>query len=237
MKKPITISIPKPCQELDQNGTVVNKGIYCASCKKVVTDFTTKTQNEIYDIITQSRGEVCGRFYTHQLNTPIVKHELKTSHFNLKAIAAALASLFGLQVWAGEKNVSPVSITENVEFARVVENAKGVIKQTPEESDSLMIKVQVVDVVLKEPIAGCPIEISKELKFVTDTNGFFEISTDNIFKNIDSIINVRYPGYYVKTFALKELLQQSVIALQYIELIDGMIITSTPKFKNNKKRK
>lgn len=46
------------------------KGRFCSVCSKCVIDFTEKKPQEIQQIIEEKSDEsVCGRFYSHQLNT------------------------------------------------------------------------------------------------------------------------------------------------------------------------
>lgn len=70
MKKGITISIPTPCHESWQEMTPVEKGRFCSSCQKAVTDFTVMNDQQIIDFIKKHPGSHCGRFLPDQLNIP-----------------------------------------------------------------------------------------------------------------------------------------------------------------------
>jgi hypothetical protein len=54
MRHKIQISIPEPCQEGWQNMTPVEKGRFCASCQKMVLDFTYLSDNEIIKVVTKN---------------------------------------------------------------------------------------------------------------------------------------------------------------------------------------
>ncbi len=68
-KEAFMISVPKPCNENWHKMTPVEKGRFCASCQKTVTDFTILTDEEIILMLAASSGNTqCGRFSMEQLN-------------------------------------------------------------------------------------------------------------------------------------------------------------------------
>lgn len=70
MKK-INLSIPKPCHENWDGMTPSDKGRFCASCQKTVTDFTNMSDRQIAEFFKKTSGSVCGRFYQDQLNRDV----------------------------------------------------------------------------------------------------------------------------------------------------------------------
>ncbi|MFT4849455.1 MAG: hypothetical protein ACI83B_001998 [Sediminicola sp.] len=87
MKKSITIRIPEPCHEDWQKMTQTEKGKFCSICTKEVIDFTSKTDEDIVTILSNSKN-TCGKFKKTQLNRE-VKLERKPG-LNLAPYAASL---------------------------------------------------------------------------------------------------------------------------------------------------
>ena len=64
------IEIKKPCYENWGNMNPQDKGRFCMSCEKVVTDFTNNTPEEIYTILKQNNlAHTCGQFNTKDVIT------------------------------------------------------------------------------------------------------------------------------------------------------------------------
>ena len=70
MKKPIAITIPKPCHEDWTVMTPTQQGKHCAVCSKEVVDFTSYTTTQLRDRVV-SGDSMCGRFRKDQLGTPL----------------------------------------------------------------------------------------------------------------------------------------------------------------------
>lgn len=60
--------IPEPCHENWNKMTPREQGRHCASCDKVVVDFTAKSNDSIKQIMEETTGKVCGHFKIDQLN-------------------------------------------------------------------------------------------------------------------------------------------------------------------------
>ncbi len=72
MSKPIQLSIPTPCHENWAAMTPEAKGRFCRNCAKIVVDFTTMTDAELFDYFRQAKGQsICGRLAPDQINTPV----------------------------------------------------------------------------------------------------------------------------------------------------------------------
>ena len=87
------ISIPKPCHENWDEMKSVEQGRFCASCSKVVIDFTSKTTNEIIDfLLSRGNEKVCGRARDEQLSLVPVRSR-RNSKWTI--FMAALYFVFG----------------------------------------------------------------------------------------------------------------------------------------------
>lgn len=96
MKKPIAITIPKPCHEDWAKMTPVQQGKHCAVCSKEVVDFTAFTKDALYKRVTKG-DHLCGRFRKDQLDTPIYATRDKGRSF-AQAAAALLVPMAMLSV-------------------------------------------------------------------------------------------------------------------------------------------
>ncbi|NML35788.1 hypothetical protein HHL17_01140 [Chitinophaga sp. G-6-1-13] len=62
------LSVPTPCGENWDKMTNTAAGKHCDSCAKTVIDFSFMTDAEIFAVINNSKGNVCGRFQNQQLD-------------------------------------------------------------------------------------------------------------------------------------------------------------------------
>jgi hypothetical protein len=103
MAKFIQIQVPTPCHEKWEHMQPRAEGSFCNSCQKTVIDFTKMTDNQLMAYFKKPAANVCGRFYTEQLETayalpvkriPWLKYFLQISIpallFNIKATAQHL---------------------------------------------------------------------------------------------------------------------------------------------------
>src|SRR5580692_11572092 len=88
-KRSIKLSIPKPCNQTWDEMKPATHGRHCESCNKNVRDFTGLSDEEVYRIIKNSKGTICGRFNNTQLNRDITLYEQST--FDLLKVAAMAA--------------------------------------------------------------------------------------------------------------------------------------------------
>ncbi|MBC7695177.1 MAG: hypothetical protein H7141_06995 [Burkholderiales bacterium] len=73
MKTPnLIVRIPEPCHEDWNKMQPDAKGKFCNSCSKAVFDFSTKTDQEIKQILIEYKDQkVCGHFKKSQVNRPL----------------------------------------------------------------------------------------------------------------------------------------------------------------------
>jgi hypothetical protein len=196
--------------------TATEQGAYCKSCQKNVIDFTTKTENEIYEILTQTRASLCGRFTNFQLAQPIRKTEIQRSFFNWKALAASLIAFIatGRISANGNNDTKPKTVQEQ----KNIPDTTAVNKQ-PEACftvrKKMVIRSRVLDKETYEPVALATVRLKNApINDVTDIDGTFVLGFDksDLEKYGDSI-EVVAAGYLVETVPIDELLsgrQQSI---------------------------
>jgi hypothetical protein len=93
MNKRLKISIPSPCHEKWQDMTPAEKGRFCASCQKVVHDFTRSSDKEIASALVKDKN-ACGRFLNTQLDRDLVIPKEKSTIW--MAASAAVVSFITL---------------------------------------------------------------------------------------------------------------------------------------------
>lgn len=92
------ITIPKPCHEDWEKMSPKEQGRHCEVCKKVVIDFSDKTEEEIYRFFRAGSGKkVCGNFRTDQLapaDTQLPMRSVQRPN-RYRVFMAALVFVFG----------------------------------------------------------------------------------------------------------------------------------------------
>jgi hypothetical protein len=170
MTNNMKITIPEPCHENWQAMTPVEKGRFCALCKKNVIDFTFSTDREIIKAY-NSDTKLCGRFTTSQLNRDLVEPKDKSSIW-LATTSAIISFLgFGTHEALSQENVK-VEQTEK--------------KEVDLSKSSLAENVIVSGVVVDEencPLSNISIKVSGTQKEMTNEKGEFCFVSPNC-KNV-----------------------------------------------------
>ena len=164
------ISIPQPCHENWSEMLPAEKGRFCTSCQKCVTDFTKLSDKEILKILQQPNQ--CGRFSTNQLEE--INRKLKEENqirfpriFRYSTLMIGLG--LGGTLIAQEKE--KVVLVDSIQTCDVpiIKNAK-----------NILVKGQIID------SQGFPSENTlislkgnPEINTVTDENGMFQIEVPN----------------------------------------------------------
>jgi hypothetical protein len=105
------LRVPEPCHEDWGKMTPVDKGRFCASCAKCVTDFTVLSEKEIREAIQSNIGGMCGRFRQDQLEKVYtVKPELQLSAQRrfFQYLLSAFMGLFGIHKASGQDTLKTV---------------------------------------------------------------------------------------------------------------------------------
>ena len=96
MSEKLNIKIDKPCSEKFSDFTSTDKGGYCNSCKKEVTDFTKMSDKEILNYFTNQKQNTCGLFLDNQLKT----YSTVNSLINKQKPNAFISSVFGFSLFS-----------------------------------------------------------------------------------------------------------------------------------------
>lgn len=196
MKKqsPLTISIPTPCHESWDAMTPEDKGRFCQSCQKTVTDFSGMSDQQIISYLKARQGNVCGRFHAEQLNREI-SMLVNTRKQPFAPIAALVAALT-----IAVPSVQAQSKAAKIQMAPNRSNA------TPQLFDTLPhIRGTVVDIdgTEKYILPGAVIMLKGQaISTLSDTSGKFELHIPPGCREENITLEVSLPGYLSKVFVI-----------------------------------
>ena len=169
MKK-IHLSIPKPCHENWDRMTLADKGKYCGSCQKVVTDFTTMSDREIIQFFKKPTGSVCGRFNQEQLERDINIPGKRIPWIRYFFQISLPAFLFSMKAQA--QMGIPINKVDTLQVP-----GKKVEISTSKKPSFIQVKGKITDV-NDNPIQGASIRVTGSKNAVTsDVNGFYQVSS------------------------------------------------------------
>lgn len=160
----VEISIPEPCHEDWHAMTPVEKGHFCASCERVVRDFTQMEPQEILDEFIAAKGKICGAYsnemITESTATPIPQFAFSNWTF-AKKFTLALLVVFGLQLFT----MSGAHASHNLDYLR--DAIVQVVETNPETKK--VISGAVLDALTGESLAGATIVVMADSVMVTGT--------------------------------------------------------------------
>lgn len=190
----VILSIPQPCHQSWNEMTPADKGRFCQSCQKTVTDFSTLSDSQFIDLLKNKQTSACGRFTASQLNRVIsepVPDKRRKPFVSIAAIVAALTiAMPSLKAIAFTAKVEQTSDSGNkpTTYNITLEDSTGFISGVVKaEKDSF-------------PLEGVTIKIKdRNIGTVTDQSGQFKLRIPDDFKEKVMVLEVRYVGYEMKT--------------------------------------
>jgi hypothetical protein len=227
MMKKLTVNIPKPCAESWDQMTKTEQGRHCASCDKVVIDFSQMSDHQIYEALLQYKGKkVCGNFYVDQVHRPM--YYIKNRRFEKwPAIAAMLVAGF-FQLNQGNLNAQ---INHPKQICATESNLeknpyKDVSKKTEPASDSLITyTIRVFNENTKEKLSNITVDIDSVGIFTTDKNGEVKLSLE--MNKVPKMIKIQFSSwnYEVKdlTFAKSRLSRTKNMEI-YLKEVERMMM-------------
>ncbi|NHN26734.1 hypothetical protein FIA58_013700 [Flavobacterium jejuense] len=178
MSNKVNISIPAPCHENWHTMTLVEKGKFCTSCQKNITDFTKSSDSQIIEAIHKDTN-LCGRFLISQLDRTIEKTSLKRKNWLALATLTSLLS-FGMQEIFAQGN--PIKIEKT--------DKKFEFDQTKKKLSQESIITGTINDELG-PLSSAQINVKGTNNYViSDFNGTFSIKA-----SLGDILIVTYVGY------------------------------------------
>lgn len=159
------IEITNPCSSKFQDFEKTEQGGFCQSCQTEVIDFSTKSDEEIFDFFLKAKGKVCGRLPAKELNLEVTPPQLPK-----RGLLAASLSLLSL---AFSPEVNSQNDSSGSEVA--LSGEKGA---SQENSDEFFWTVsgRLLQRGCNEPIESGKISLKGGVaKTVSDVDGHFEL--------------------------------------------------------------
>jgi hypothetical protein len=229
MAKKIQLTIAEPCHENWDKMTPVDKGRFCDSCQKQVTDFSNMSDREIAQFFKKpSTGSVCGRFMQDQLDRDIEipkKRMPWVKYFFQVAIPAFLVS--GKVAAQGKVKIFQKDTTVCYEAARITVGRVDAARLKRLRDRTIQGTVTDVD---GRPIPGAMILIKGTLTgTVCGEDGKFFINVpDSIRPDIWVISSV---GYETRELPVKTMLNPCNNIVLSRGMFLGMIAEVSKKVK------
>ncbi len=224
MSKYISIQIPERCNQTWDAMQQNTKGKFCNACQKTVIDFTEKTDSQLGDFFKKHPQNVCGMFYTDQLNRniPIPKKTLPwLKYFFTITLPAFLVSYKSF----GQKN----NAKEKLELVNSAKGKLALDKITDIKKDSVLtLKEVVVNTtafsrrkIMGDVTMGATVRIIRKKNKVPENNN--PTNEINIYPNpiaANSILNIGWKkaisnNQFVEIFdANGNLIQKEMLSIQ-----------------------
>lgn len=172
------LQIPQPCTQNWHQMTLAERGRFCASCQKVVRDFTGLSDAEIIEEIKKANGaEMCGRFLNTQLNREL-KEEIKVFSIpkpdRLSKIAASLVLATSLLSEVSAQQKSSPAVQQSAVYRS---NKPHLVADT-----GIVIKAKVLNYHNNQPLKKIEIEIEgTNLKAISDQYGRIKFQLPDTF--------------------------------------------------------
>ena len=184
-----SLQIQEPCHENWAEMTSAERGRFCGSCQKVVTDFTAMSDNEIIAFFSnKSKNEnVCGRFYDRQLNKNY-SFSFKNPSFPYAKAAILISGLLFSNLLYSQKTSH--DLRQNVKEVAVNHAARSLSKK------GKMIEGIVFDAETGLPTEGVRISILNQKGiWTTGDDGKFKIDISDLKVNTVTLIAQKNESY------------------------------------------
>lgn len=169
----IQLSIPEPCSQNWDEMTANETGHFCDSCKKSVYDFTNYNDQQLIDFFKRSKGNICGKIKSEQLNKSLYSAQQTNNHSIPKfLLSTALAIGLGNNAYSKGKHTNTTIIQTTLNEITEDKQSNPTIG-----SDSIdHISGTIIDQATKETLPGVTVFIEgTTIATSTDMNGFFKM--------------------------------------------------------------
>jgi hypothetical protein len=238
MKQPVSIRIEKPCHE-DWNAMTPNeRGRFCGSCQKTVTDFTAMTDNEILEALQNRSGSMCGQLRGSQLNRVLVQTHLERNKWTLNTAFTALLLAAGTGFMTAQ--TAPVPTNASTEIRQkypICPNPR--MESSGPATEKHVIKAQVIDSTSQHAMPFTTVMISgTQIRTTTDAEGNFELTIPDSLAGRAITLTILAPGYAAEYLTLNATeinsLRKVVIAFDERHFKGEMIIIDNSRRIDNR---
>jgi hypothetical protein len=204
------ISIPEPCNENWDQMTPKKNGRHCASCNKVVKDFTGMTDQEIVEYLLKNTS-VCGRLNSIQLNKSILYFKpVKYTKYHWPSVATfiiagmfvispSIAQTIPQKLYDNNLAIPKYPIVKaNVDSILTIQNDSTIADSINKINTTRTVKGKVIEKGTLDPIPFCAIVIELNGRMIigqyTDENGKFKIELPDDCKEDSIQLAAHVPG-------------------------------------------
>jgi hypothetical protein len=204
MKK-YTIRIHQPCTVNWNEMTPTPEGKHCASCNRVVLDFSNMSDAQVMQVLTTHAGQkICGNFNHTQVNRPLYQPLHRQKKLWPAIAAMLLAGVFQVmsqQGYAQQENFMQKQ-PRSILFAK---GEKSVTNTNTEPSKDSLITytIQIKAQENKQPIPGVVVTIEQIGEYTTNGEGVisFSIAIEKIPKEVS--VTLYAAGYKYQHIQIK----------------------------------
>jgi hypothetical protein len=199
------LKISTPCQENWDVMMPDTQGRFCNSCSKQVVDFTGMSDPEIMNLISRTKGSLCGRLMKSQMDRELVHQSGKSQHTPFKHVITGLFFLSLAEQASAGQHMAPWNVSPKLNSQQSSLHPINLIQNPVISSDTAIriIKGQLIDSISRQPLEGAIVRFKgKRIGVSTNDKGFFILNVpdslvaNTIFLNISSI------GYQTATFVI-----------------------------------
>lgn len=210
-----------PCAESWDAMTPTGPGRHCATCQKVVVDFSQKTDSEILAILAKAvGGETCGRFGVDQLNRPLLPAVSPAPRNHWQAWVAVVLAAWGLQAGTAE-----AADSRALRPASTLHPAK---KAGPARPTDRSLRGVVRDAATHQPLANVAVFLKGENRMtMTDEEGHFSLQLTAKRAHNQHTLAIHRAGYQSKTVQLRAAEAMPLIRVELHDDITEAIVVAT----------
>jgi hypothetical protein len=212
MSKYLSIQIPVNCHEDWDSMTAATQGRYCNSCEKTVIDFTNMSDTQLANFFAKKKENVCGRFYSDQLNTTIAMPKREIPWLKYFFTITLPAFLFSQKGFGQKKNYKE-EITQLNKFSKTSLQLN--------EKDSFQLLEEVVVKGGKVRMIRCTTSGSVSLMMGSTISGITIRKSKEIKATTQNEITI-YPNPIAANSKMNITWKSNIAANQYVEVFDAM---------------
>jgi hypothetical protein len=189
------LKIDKPCKVDWDSMETVNDRKFCQNCQHTVIDFSPLNDFQIERIVTNNKGNICGRFTRGQLNRTLIPITINRNSFIFHKTFAGILLLSALE----NNEVSAQNIITPIISEKYIGNNNieiTFIDINDTDSSINVLHGKIIDGDTKEPLYLAILSIANtSISCFTDTNGNFMMALPDSLHMDSLTFTLRYPGY------------------------------------------
>lgn len=190
----LIITVPNPCHQNLSDMQAAENGRFCTHCNKTVIDFTAMTNQQLFDFFKNNKINVCGSFYSDQLNTTLTPPHKPNTKFSY--IFTFLIGLF----------IQLKTFAQNTIQKQKISLSATQVKKNKTANTALTIKGKIIDS-SNMPISYATVLVKQNsAKFVADELGNFTITVPTSKKQIQLVVShLNYSAKFITINTTKKI--------------------------------